>query len=57
MSLFSILNDRLTSTSPSGLDAEDAESIEKKTKAAKAAERRILLDEREEDERGICFFS
>lgn len=45
---------QLTSASTRGLDADDAESIEKKINAAKAAEKRILLDEREEDERGIC---
>ena len=57
-SQFSFLqkNSQLTSAPTSGLDAEDADSIEKNTKVAKAAERKILGDEREEDFRGICFF-
>ena len=57
-SQFSFLqkNSQLTSAPTSGLDAEDADSIEKNTKVAKAAERKILGDEREEDFRGICVF-
>jgi hypothetical protein len=57
-SQFSFLqkNSQLTSAPTSGLDAEDADSIEKNTKVAKAAERKILGDEGEEDFRGICFF-
>ena len=44
-----------TSASASGLAAEDEESIETKTKAVKAAEKRSF-EEEEEERRAICFF-
>lgn len=49
------ISKKFTSASASGLAAEDEESIETKTKAAKAAEKRSF-EEEEEERRAICFF-